>query len=184
MSTDFLTCAVDWSKYGVVFADCGHNVGPSGCCIVVVRDSLLKQARTNTPAALKWKSPQSAAPCSDVFVCGVAFDYMLTLGGIPEMEARAKARSEVLYRFIDDSKGYFINRIPKTMRSWTNVSFTLSNPRLAKSLCSDAEKSGLFELQGQSTDGQACRASLFNGMPFEGVFELTSFLQQFKERNQ
>jgi phosphoserine aminotransferase len=103
MSTDFLTHAIDWRKYSVVFADAAHNVGPSGCTIVVVRSNLLKRARTNTPASLKWRSSESAAPCSAVFMCSVAFDYMMTLGGVYEMEARAKARAEMVYRYIDDS---------------------------------------------------------------------------------
>jgi len=41
MSTDFLTCHVDWSKFGVVYADASHNVGPSGVTIVIVRNDLL-----------------------------------------------------------------------------------------------------------------------------------------------
>ena len=165
----------------MVYADAKPNVGPDGVTIVVVRNDLLNQARDQTPAAMRWQSPQSAAPCYGVFMCSVAFDYVMTMGGIPEMEARCKARSEVLYHYIDDSNGFYVNRIPRSLRSRTSVFFTLDNRRGA-TLCEDAERENLYELSGGDPAGQVCRASLYNGMPFEGVFALTTFMTAFKER--
>ena len=56
MSTDFLTRSIDWSRYGVVYADASQNIGQSGVTIVVGRHDLLGKARANTPAALKWQT--------------------------------------------------------------------------------------------------------------------------------
>ena len=44
-------------------------------------------------------------------MCGLNLEYMLSLGGVNELDARAKARSELLYKFIDESNGYYTNNV-------------------------------------------------------------------------
>ena len=42
MTSSLLSRPVDISKYGVVYASSGKNLGPPGLCVVIVREDLLK----------------------------------------------------------------------------------------------------------------------------------------------
>lgn len=43
MTSSLLSRPIDISKYGVLYASGGKNIGPAGVCIVIVRDDLLDQ---------------------------------------------------------------------------------------------------------------------------------------------
>merc|ERR1712000_620449 len=44
MTSDLMSRPVDVSKYGVIFASSGKNLGPAGVCVAIVRDDLLPNA--------------------------------------------------------------------------------------------------------------------------------------------
>jgi phosphoserine aminotransferase len=44
-TSTLLSRAVDINKYGVIFASGGKNLGPAGCCMVIVRKNLVKEPR-------------------------------------------------------------------------------------------------------------------------------------------
>jgi len=46
----------------------------------------------------------------------------------------------------------------------------------------EAKTEGLLELKGHRSVG-GCRASIYNGMPIEGVEKLKDFMKQFMENN-
>ena len=56
MTSSLLSRPVDVSKYGVIYASSGKNLGPAGNCIVIVREDLigneLPQVRTDMTHAL------------------------------------------------------------------------------------------------------------------------------------
>ena len=182
MSTDFLTKHIDWARYGVVYADASYNIGPAGVTIVVVRHELLGAARADAPVSLRWKTSQSAAPAHAVHMCGLSFDNAIAMGGVSEIESRSKARSQILYSLIDSSDGYYQNSVPPSQRSATSVSFTLKN-QLTDKFIYEASERNIIGLKAENSSKDSCRASLYNGMSFEGVFALTNFMQSFKERN-
>ena len=41
------------SKYGVIYASGGKNLGPAGVCVVIVRDDLLDRASSLVRAPLR-----------------------------------------------------------------------------------------------------------------------------------
>lgn len=41
MTSSLLSRPVDVSKYGVIYASAGKNLGPAGNCVVIVRDDLI-----------------------------------------------------------------------------------------------------------------------------------------------
>lgn len=176
MSADFLTKPVDWWRYGVVYADVGHNVGPAGVTIVIVKNSILSGTNQRIPNALKWQTMETAAPCHAIFMCSLGFEHILTLGGVSEMEARAKARSALLTSSISSSGGFYTLPVPEKERSLTSVSFNLKTAELADQFCAEAAQVGLLDLKGNSSETN-CRACLFNGMPFEGVLGLSTFMR-------
>ena len=44
MSSTILSRPIDVAKFGVIYAGAQKNMGPSGMCVVIVRDDLLDRA--------------------------------------------------------------------------------------------------------------------------------------------
>ena len=82
-------------------------MGPSGLCVVIVRDDLLDRARPTTPAV--WNYAQMAAngsmlntpPTFGWYLLGLVYEWVQAQGGLPAMAERNKAKADALYGFID-----------------------------------------------------------------------------------
>ena len=77
------TKPIDWSKYGVVYAGAQKNLGPSGCTIMCIKDSLIGHADKDVPVLCDWdlheKSPDTYynTPCVwSMYVTGLNCSYM------------------------------------------------------------------------------------------------------------
>ena len=86
------------------------------------------------------------------------------------MERRNREKACLLYDFIDNSTLYS-NPVRKEDRSVMNVVFRLPDDQLTSDFISVAASKGLINLKGHRANG-GCRASLYNGMPLEGVKKL------------
>ena len=78
----------------------------------------------------------------------------------------------------------FLLYLAMSCRSRMNVPFTINggDEALEKKFLDEAKKHKLFTLAGhRSVSG--CRASLYNGMPLEGVAKLTDFMKSFMDEN-
>ena len=118
MSSTITTKRIDWSKYAVVYASAHKQIGLEGLVITIVRNNLIGKHRKDTPMMLEWesyaKSPSSfptTPSCWSIYMCGLNLEHMISLGGVNELNARAKARSDLLYKFIDESNGYYTNTV-------------------------------------------------------------------------
>lgn len=83
MSSNIGTRAIDWEKYGVVYAGAQKNLGPAGVCIVVVRDDLIGHERADTPVIFNWKTFRDAPTkffntpsCWPIYVTGLNLAHM------------------------------------------------------------------------------------------------------------
>ena len=65
-----------------------------------------------------------------------------------------------------------------------NVPFTINggDEALEKKFLDEAKKHKLYTLAGHRSVG-GCRASLYNGLPLEGVAKLTDFMKSFMDEN-
>ena len=52
MSSTILSRPIDVSRFGLIYAGAQKNIGPSGLCVVIVREDLLGRARAGTPTRL------------------------------------------------------------------------------------------------------------------------------------
>jgi len=121
--------------------------------------------------------------CWPIYVCGLNLAHMLEKGGIPAMNDAAVQRSQLLYKFIDESGGYYANGVEAKYRSRMNIPFRVcSNDELEGKFIKEAAAEGLIELKGHRSVG-GCRASLYNAMTIEGVQALVAFMGKFKEAN-
>jgi phosphoserine aminotransferase len=187
MSSTILSRPIDVSRFGLIYAGAQKNIGPSGLCVVIVREDLLGKARPDTPSVWDYQamakdgSMLNTPPTFGWYIAGLVLEWVRAQGGLEAMEARNRAKSELLYRTIDES-GFYSNPVAKTCRSWMNVPFILARPELDQTFLTEAKAAGLVSLEGHRSVG-GMRASLYNAMPLEGVQTLVAFMKEFQRRH-
>jgi len=186
MSSTLLSRPIDVSKFALIYAGAQKNIGPSGICLVIVREDLIGKARPGTPAVWDYKamaedgSMLNTPPTFAWYIAGLVFKWLKKHGGLAAQAERNRAKAEKLYREIDDS-GFYRNPVDKRCRSWMNVPFTLAKPELDKVFLSAAAAGGLTNLEGHRSVG-GMRASLYNAMTLAGVEALVGFMKDFQLR--
>jgi phosphoserine aminotransferase len=186
-SSTILSRPLDVSRYGLLYAGAQKNMGTAGVAVVIVREDLIGKARPGTPSV--WDYAAMAAegsmvntpPTFTIYVLGLVLNWVKALGGLTAMEARNRAKAQLLYSCIDQS-GFYSCPVDPACRSWMNVPFLLANPELEKSFLAESAAAGLTHLEGHRSVG-GLRASLYNAMPLEGVEALVAFMQDFQRRH-
>jgi phosphoserine aminotransferase len=187
MSSTILSRPIDVAKFGLIYAGAQKNIGPSGLCVVIVRDDLIGKARPGTPTVWDFKamadegSMLNTPPTFGWYFAGLVFKWLQRQGGLTAMGERNRAKAEKLYRAIDES-GFYRNPVARNARSWMNVPFTLANPELDATFLAEAKAAGLTNLEGHRSVG-GMRASLYNAMPVAGVDALIAFMKDFQRRH-
>jgi phosphoserine aminotransferase len=187
MSSTILSRPIDVSRFGLLYAGAQKNIGPSGLCLVIVRQDLLGRARAGTPSVWDYQamaaesSMLNTPPTFGWYIAGLVLKWVQAGGGLEAMGARNRAKAELLYRTIDES-GFYRNPVAKACRSWMNVPFTLARPELDPVFLGEAKAAGLTSLEGHRSVG-GMRASIYNAMPLEGVQALAAFMRDFARRN-
>jgi len=186
MSSTILSRPLDVSRFGVIYAGAQKNIGPAGLTIVIVRDDLIGNARSDMPAMFDYRtfadndSMYNTPPTYAWYLSGLVFDWLLKKGGLEAMAGINRSKSEKLYNAIDASRLYS-NPVDKDCRSWMNVPFILADAELDSLFLSEAAENDLVTLKGHRSVG-GMRASIYNAMPAEGVDALIDFMAEF-ERN-
>lgn len=186
-TSEILSRVVDYSRFGIVYAGLQKNLGPSGTAIVVARKDLLGQALPETPPLLNYAvldKANSLVNTPSTFNIYFALHVMRWIkngGGVAEIERRNNQKAQLLYDFLDKS-AFYKPFVDKAHRSIMNVTFDLPTPQALETFLSEAGKQGLYALKGYRDVG-GVRASIYNGMPLEGVQALVSFMQEFERKN-
>ncbi len=187
MSSTILSRPIDVSRFALIYGGAQKNIGPSGLCVVIVRDDLIGKARADVPAIwdyaamAKEGSMLNTPPTFGIYVAGLIFQWLKRHGGLAATGERNRLKAETLYKAIDGS-GYYRNPVALNCRSWMNIPFTIPNPELEKTFVAEAAKAGLANLEGHRSVG-GMRASIYNAMPLAGVEALVAFMQDFQRRN-
>ena len=89
-------------------------------------------------------------------------------------------KAKKLYDFIDNSD-FYSNQINPKNRSIMNVPFLLLNENLNNIFLEESNEAGLLALKGHRSVG-GMRASIYNGLPEEGVDALLNFMEAFENK--
>lgn len=187
MSSDILSRRIDISKFGVIYAGAQKNMGPSGITIVIVREDLLGNARQDTPSIWNYAiqansdSMINTPPTFAWYLCSLVYKHLLETGGLAAVEQRNRAKAELLYHYLDQSR-FYRNYVAPANRSLMNVTFTTDNDELNAKFVAEATAAGLQALKGHKVLG-GMRASIYNAMPIEGVQALIAFMEKFEAEN-
>ena len=186
-SSAILGKKIDVEKYGLIYAGAQKNMGPAGLAVTIVRkDLVLDPVDSVVPIMLRYKpmidngSMYNTPPCWSIYMCGLILDWVAKQGGVEEMEKRNIKKSSIIYDLIDSSSVY-TNNVAKEDRSIMNVTFTLPTQELTDRFISEAKDAGIINIKGHKLVG-GLRASLYNGMPTEGVEGLAEFMTKFEKK--
>ncbi|KIL43026.1 3-phosphoserine/phosphohydroxythreonine transaminase [Jeotgalibacillus campisalis] len=186
LSSSILSERINVEDYGVIYAGAQKNLGPSGVTVVIIREDLIGRASKATPSMLdyathvKANSLYNTPPTFGIYMIGLVLEWIESLGGIDELEARNHEKASFLYDAIDQSS-VFSSPINKKDRSLMNIPFTSLDPDTDSAFLHFAESKGLVELKGHRSVG-GMRASLYNAMPYEGVERLVDAMKQFEKQ--
>jgi len=189
MSSNILTRPVDVSKFGVIYACTQKNCGTSGLTMVIIREDLLNIEKVNpVPTVLHWKKYSDSNSLLNtpsvyaVYLAGLVFKWTLKNGGVNEMAARCKKKSEMLYNIIDQSDGFYQPPVSKDSRSRVNVVFIINPKSLQDKFLKEAESQSLSGLAGHRSVG-GIRVSLYNSLTVEATQKLATFMEHFMKEN-
>ena len=188
MSSDILSQPVNVSDYGLIYFGVQKNVGPAGVVIVIIREDLIRDDLPEfVPTMLKYKTQADAEslyntpPCYGIYICGLVFKWVKSMGGLKAMKAHNEKKAKILYDFLDESK-MFRGTVEKKDRSLMNVPFVTGNDEIDAKFVKEATAAGFVNLKGHRSVG-GMRASIYNAMPIEGVEKLVEFMKAFEEAN-
>ncbi|BDR58819.1 3-phosphoserine/phosphohydroxythreonine transaminase [Xylocopilactobacillus apicola] len=174
---------IDLNRFQMVISSTQKNLGIAGLTIVILRKSWVKSANLELPTIMQYQtfidsnSLVNTPPVFPIFATSKMLDWIENNGGVAEMDHRARERAQLLYDFLDDSKKYSAP-VKISDRSIANVVFTTGDDQKDLDLASRAAKAGLYSIKGYRGFG-GLRASLYNGMPIEGVQALVKFLGEY-----
>jgi len=193
MSSNFCSKPIDVKKHAVIYAGVQKNLGPAGVCVSILNPECASGTNEMKvcPTYCSWKttvaneSMYNTPPCYTIYAMGEYLKYTKKVGGVAYWAEQSDKKSRMLYDVIEGSDGFYCCPVEKQSRSRMNVPFTIGggDEKLEKKFIEDAKKMKLYTLAGHRSVG-GCRASIYNGMPLEGVSALQDFMKSFQQENQ
>ena len=186
-SSGILSEPLDVNKFSLIYGGAQKNIGPSGLGFVVIKKDLLGNPQPITPNLLNYtlihegESMSNTPPTFAWYVAGKVFKWLKSLGGVEEIAKINIRKADKLYSYIDGSD-FYENNINEENRSIMNVPFLLTKEDLNDKFLEESKEAGLLALKGHRSVG-GMRASIYNGLPEEGVDALVDFMDIFSKEN-
>ena len=190
-TSTLLSRPVDVSKYGVIYASAGKNLGPAGVTTVIVRDDLVGILESPLcPSVLSYKKMAESQPIPSIYNTPPTFlIYMMSLvlrdnimqGGLSVLQKKASARAFMIYDVIDQSQGFYNVKCEDfEHRSIMNIPFRIRNgdSELEHEFSESAKHKGLLQLRCHPKF-PGLRVTIYNGIPQRGVELLASHMKDF-----
>jgi phosphoserine aminotransferase len=187
-SSNILSKPFEIEKYALVYAGAQKNIGPSGICVVIIRDDLLEKVPENQHSLLDYRaiaannSMLNTPNTWGIYLINLAAEWLKEQGGVLSIEKNNAEKAQILYDAIDASDGFYSGHAEKSARSLMNVTFNLPTEELEKRFSKEAAAKGLDGLKGHRSVG-GIRASIYNAFPREGVSALVDFMRDFSQKN-
>jgi len=188
MSSCILSEPVDVTKFDVIYAGAQKNIAPAGVTIVIVKKSLLGNAKPITPKIWNFAtetekdSMLNTPPCYSIYIAMLVLQWIRDeIGGLENMQKRNIKKASALYDYLD-STDFYKTTVEKNSRSMMNVVFRTGNDDLDAKFVKESQAAGMSNLKGHRLVG-GMRASIYNAMPQEGVEYLIDFMKKFEAAN-
>lgn len=187
MSSYLLSQPIDINKFALIYASAHQCIGIAGMTIVIVRDDIIGSPLPGTPGVLDYKFLASndikydTPPIWSIYIANLVFEWIQSIGGLVEIKRRNERKASLLYDYLDDQV-YYTAPVDKKCRSMVNVIFLTGSAELDRKFIAEAKEEGLLNLAGDNSTG-GIRASIYNGMPYDGALKLRTFMRKFADEN-
>lgn len=182
--SSLLSKPIDVARHGLIYAAAQKNMGIAGLTVVIVDPALLDAAQAFTPDILSYARIADAQSMLNTpatfpwYLTHLTLQWIKRSGGVEALHRLNQAKAELLYGVLDNSDGFYRNRVQVPFRSINNVPFRLADTALEKTFVQRAEQAGLYGLKGHASVG-GLRASLYNAVTLDSVAALGDFMQGF-----
>lgn len=189
MSSDIFSRPIDISKYICIYGGAQKNLAPAGLTFVIVRDDALGKVDRVIPTMLDYRthvkkgSMFNTPPVLPIFTALQTLRWMKKLGGVQELQRRAKEKANLLYSEVDRNK-LFRGTVEIKDRSYMNICFVMEEKyaELENAFLDFATEKGMVGIKGHRSVG-GFRASCYNAMPLESVQALIDCMKAFEAAN-
>jgi phosphoserine aminotransferase len=186
MSSNLLAAPLDIDRYAMIYAHAQKNLGPAGVTVVILRDEFAQRATHALPTLLDYRthiqarSLYNTPPVFAIYVLMLVTRWLRDeIGGVENMAAINRAKSERLYRALDAEPDFYRVHGERTCRSTMNIAFRLPDAAIEAQFIDEARREGLHGLEGHRSIG-GLRASLYNAVTPEAVAVLSQWLGEFR----
>lgn len=187
MSSDVFSRALDFNRFGLIYAGAQKNTGAAGVTMVVINPEILGKTDRNIPSILDYRmhikegSMLNTPPVFAVYVVMLNLRWLKKQGGINVMEKINEQKSNLLYTTLE-SIPLFNLPVDKESRSKMNVVFTMKDDVLEKIFMQQCKDAGIVGIKGHRSVG-GFRASLYNALPLSHVEVLVEVIRDFAQKN-
>jgi len=188
MSSDIMSRPVDISKFDLLYAGAQKNLGPSGVTVVIAKDELVDASPDHLATMLRYdthaanNSLYNTPPSFSVYIMNLVLQWIESEGGLAGIEKRNVEKTDLIYKAIDDSDGFYLGHAEAPYRSRMNITFRLRTEEEEKAFLKAADAAGFVGLKGHRSVG-GCRASTYNAVPYEACAALAEFMDDFRRKH-
>lgn len=183
MSSDILSCQMDFNQFALLYAGAQKNMGAAGVNLVVVNKNILGKTSRKIPSILDYKvhiqnnSMLNTPPVFAIYVSMLTLRWLMKTGGVGGIENLNNQKADLLYNTLDRLP-LFKPKVAKEDRSKMNIVFTMDDPAVEKEFLEVCKREGMYGVKGHRTVG-GFRVSLYNALPLRSVQTLVELMEDF-----
>ena len=187
MSSDVLSCGMDFNRFSFIYAGAQKNIGAAGVNLVVADKDFLATGNTAIPSMMDYRqhvangSMLNTPPVFAIYVCLLTLRWLKKIGGVPAIEKINNQKADLLYTTLA-SLPMFNLPVPSQDRSKMNAVFTIHDPALEKLFLTRCKEEGMVGIKGHRSVG-GFRVSMYNAMPLSSVVDITDLIKDFANKH-
>jgi phosphoserine aminotransferase len=187
MSSDILSCGMDFNRFSFIYAGAQKNIGAAGVNLVVADKDFLETGNKSIPSMMDYRqhvangSMLNTPPVFAIYVCLLTLRWLKKIGGVAAIEKINNQKAELLYSTLE-SIPMFNLPVPPQDRSKMNAVFTMHDPALEKLFLTRCKEEGMVGIKGHRSVG-GFRVSMYNAMPLSSVVDITDLIKDFANKH-